>query len=48
MSGEDDRGEGLDDVTLGKVESVLREASGLTLAASVRRSLSTALARAAE
>jgi len=48
VSGEDDRGEGLDDVTLGKVESVLREASGLTLAASVRRSLSTALARAAE
>jgi len=48
VSGEDDRGEGLDDVTLGRVESVLREASGLTLAASVRRSLSTALARAAD
>ncbi len=45
---EDDRGDGLDDVTLSKVESVLREASGLTLAASVRRSLSTALQRAAE
>lgn len=48
MSGEDDRSEGLDDATLSKVESVLREASGLTLAASVRRSLSTALQRAAE
>ncbi len=45
---EEDRGEGLDDATLSKVESVLREASGLTLAASVRRSLSTALQRAAE
>jgi chemotaxis protein methyltransferase CheR len=45
---EDERGEGLDDATLAKVESVLREASGLTLAASVRRSLSTALQRAAE
>ena len=48
MSSEDDRGEVLDDATLSKVENVLREASGLTLAASVRRSLSTALQRAAE
>jgi chemotaxis protein methyltransferase CheR len=48
VSSEDDRGDVLDDATLSKVENVLREASGLTLAASVRRSLSTALQRAAE
>jgi chemotaxis protein methyltransferase CheR len=48
VSSEDERSEGLDDATLSKVENVLREASGLTLAASVRRSLSTALQRAAE
>ncbi|MDY7225185.1 CheR family methyltransferase [Hyalangium rubrum] len=43
-----ERVEELDEATLSKVESVLREASGLTLATSVRRSLSTALLRAAD
>ncbi len=38
----------LDEATLSRVEDVLREASGMTLASSVRRSLSTALTRAAE
>ncbi|MCP3141168.1 CheR family methyltransferase [Pyxidicoccus xibeiensis] len=38
----------LDDATLVRVEEVLRAACGLTLAHSLRRSLETALARAAE
>jgi len=38
----------LDEATLSRVEEVLREASGMTLASSVRRSLSTALTRASE
>ncbi|KFE64683.1 Chemotaxis protein methyltransferase CheR [Hyalangium minutum] len=38
----------LDEATLSRVEEVLREASGMTLASSVRRSLSTAITRAAE
>ncbi|MFP2933741.1 CheR family methyltransferase, partial [Pyxidicoccus sp. 3LG] len=38
----------LDDATLVRVEEVLRAACGLTLARSLRRSLETALARAAE
>jgi chemotaxis protein methyltransferase CheR len=42
------RADALDEATLGRVENVLREASGMTLASSVRRSLSTALTRAAE
>jgi chemotaxis protein methyltransferase CheR len=42
------RADAMDDATLSRVEDVLREASGLTLASSVRRSLSTALTRAAE
>ncbi len=42
------RADELDEATLSRVENVLREASGLTLATSVRRSLSTALTRAAE
>jgi chemotaxis protein methyltransferase CheR len=42
------RADALDEAMLGKVEEVLREASGMTLASSVRRSLSTALTRAAE
>jgi chemotaxis protein methyltransferase CheR len=42
------RADALDEVMLGRVENVLREASGMTLASSVRRSLSTALTRAAE
>lgn len=42
------RADALDEATLGRVEEVLREASGMTLASSVRRSLSTALTRAAE
>jgi chemotaxis protein methyltransferase CheR len=42
------RAEVLDEATLSRVEDVLREASGLTLTASVRRSLGTALVRAAE
>ncbi|ADO71209.1 CheR family methyltransferase [Stigmatella aurantiaca] len=42
------RADALDEATLSRVEDVLREASGLTLTASVRRSLSTALVRAAE
>jgi chemotaxis protein methyltransferase CheR len=42
------RADTLDEATLSRVEDVLREASGMTLASSVRRSLSTALTRAAE
>ncbi len=42
------RADTLDEATLSRVEGVLREASGMTLASSVRRSLSTALTRAAE
>ncbi|WP_224245801.1 CheR family methyltransferase [Hyalangium gracile] len=42
------RADALDEATLSRVENVLREASGMTLASSVRRSLSTALTRAAE
>jgi chemotaxis protein methyltransferase CheR len=42
------RADVLDEATLSRVEDVLREASGLTLTASVRRSLGTALVRAAE
>lgn len=42
------RADTLDEATLSRVENVLREASGMTLASSVRRSLSTALTRAAE
>ncbi len=42
------RADTLDEATLSRVEDVLREASGMTLASSVRRSLSTALIRAAE
>ncbi|MBU8898219.1 protein-glutamate O-methyltransferase CheR [Corallococcus sp. M34] len=38
----------LDDVTLAQVEDVLQSACGLTLARSLRRSLETALARAAQ
>ena len=42
------RADALDEATLSRVENVLREASGMTLASSVRRSLSTALIRASE
>jgi chemotaxis protein methyltransferase CheR len=42
------RVDSLDEATLSRVEEVLREASGMTLASSVRRSLSTAMTRAAE
>ncbi|MDC0715072.1 chemotaxis protein CheR [Stigmatella sp. ncwal1] len=42
------RADALDEATLSRVEDVLREASGLALTSSVRRSLSTALVRAAE
>jgi len=42
------RVDSLDEATLSRVEEVLREASGMTLASSVRRSLSTAITRAAE
>ncbi|SEL98732.1 chemotaxis protein methyltransferase CheR [Stigmatella aurantiaca] len=42
------RADVLDEATLSRVEDVLREASGLTLTSSVRRSLGTALVRAAE
>lgn len=42
------RADALDEATLSRVEDVLREASGMTLASSVRRSLGTALIRAAE
>jgi chemotaxis protein methyltransferase CheR len=42
------RTDSLDEATLSRVEEVLREASGMTLASSVRRSLSTALTRASE
>ena len=42
------RVDSLDEATLSRVEEVLREASGMTLASSVRRSLSTALTRASE
>ncbi len=42
------RADALDEATLSRVEDVLREASGMTLASSVRRSLSTALTRASE
>ena len=42
------RAERLDEATLGGLETVLRAACGLVLAPSVRRSLGTALTRAAE
>lgn len=42
------RADALDEATLSRVEDVLREASGMILASSVRRSLSTALTRASE
>lgn len=42
------RADALDEATLSRVEDVLREASGMILASSVRRSLSTALVRASE
>jgi chemotaxis protein methyltransferase CheR len=42
------RADTLDEATLSRVEDVLREASGMILASSVRRSLSTALIRASE
>jgi chemotaxis protein methyltransferase CheR len=42
------RADALDEATLSRVEDVLREASGMILASSVRRSLSTALIRASE
>lgn len=42
------RAERLDEATLGGLESVLRAACGMVLASSVRRSLGTALTRAAE